>query len=204
MSELLTDNGRFDRRKLVAYLLKRRGEALMVGGLGAPTWDLAAADGDDRADGNDCNVYLWGGMGLACSIGLGLALAQPTRRVLVVTGDGEMMMGIGSLATAAAAAPGNLAILVLDNQAFGETGKQAGLTAGPTDIARMAEGAGIAAVMTLDAPGDLPALETLLFDEPGPVLAVAPIALTNDPLVLPTNNGAAMAARFRGALGLRD
>ena len=198
MSDLTADNGRFDRRKLVAYLLKRRGEALVVGGLGAPTWDLAAADGDDR------NVYLWGGMGLACSIGLGLALAQPTRRVLVVTGDGEMMMGIGSLATAAAAAARNLAILVLDNQAFGETGRQTGLTAGPTDIARMAEGAGLAGVMTLDDKADLPALETLLFEQPGPVLAVAPISLTDDPLVLPTNNGAVMAARFRGALGLGD
>ena len=130
MSGVMATKDSFDRRALVAHLLKRRGDALIVGGLGASTWDLAAADLDDR------NVYLWGGMGLACSIGLGLAIAQPKRRVLVVTGDGEMMMGAGSLATIAAAAPDNLAILVLDNQAFGETGRQTGLTAGPTDIAR--------------------------------------------------------------------
>ncbi|MGI9484717.1 MAG: thiamine pyrophosphate-dependent enzyme [Geminicoccaceae bacterium] len=196
MSDMMAENGRFDRRKLVAHLLERRGEALVVGGLGAATWDLAAADGDDR------NVYLWGGMGLACSIGLGLALAQPMRRILVITGDGEMMMGIGSLATAAAAAPSNLAILVLDNQAFGETGKQTGLTAGATDIARMAEGAGLSAAMTLGGQDDLPALKDLMYEKPGPVLAVAPIALTDDPLVLPTNNGALMAGRFRTALGL--
>lgn len=189
---------RFDRRALVAHLLKRRGDALIVGGLGASTWDLAAADLDDR------NVYLWGGMGLACSIGLGLAVAQPKRRVLVVTGDGEMMMGAGSLATIAAAAPDNLAILVLDNQAFGETGKQTGLTAGPTDIARMAQGAGIASTMTLKNQDELAALETLLYGQPGPTLAVAPVALTDDPLVLPTNNGALMAARFRAAIGLKD
>jgi len=143
-------------------------------------------------------------MGLACSIGLGLAIAQPKRRVLVVTGDGEMLMGAGSLATIAAAAPDNLAILVLDNQAFGETGRQTGLTAGPTDIAPMAEGAGIASTLTLRNEDDLPALETLLYDQPGPALAVAPITLTDDPLVLPTNNGALMATRFRAAIGLKD
>lgn len=198
MNDMIVEKDRFDRRKLVAHLLKQRGEALVVGGLGASTWDLAAADGDDR------NVYMWGGMGLACSIGLGLALAQPARRVLVVTGDGEMMMGIGSLATIAAAAPDNLAILVLDNQAFGETGRQTGLTAGPSDIAQMAEGAGLAATMAVSDADDLEALEALLYEQPGPSLALAKVALTDDPLVLPTNNGAIMVGRFRAALGLGE
>lgn len=191
-------DGLFDRRKLVSALMARRGEALVVGGLGASTWDLAAAGLDHR------NVYLWGGMGLACSIGLGLAIAQPSRRVLVVTGDGEMMMGIGSLATVAAAAPGNLAVLVLDNQAFGETGRQTGLSAGVTDIARMGEAAGLAATMTATDAGDLSALENMLYRETGPTLAVAKVALTEDPLVLPTNDGALMAGQFRAALGLAD
>ncbi|MGI9500261.1 MAG: thiamine pyrophosphate-dependent enzyme, partial [Geminicoccaceae bacterium] len=93
---------------------------------------------------------------------------------------------------------------VLDNQAFGETGQQTGLTAGSTDIARMAEGAGLAATMTATGPDDLPALEDLLFEQNGPTLAVAPIALTEDPLVLPTNNGVLMAARFRATLGMTD
>lgn len=189
------DSDLFDRRSLVADLLKERGETLVVGGLGASTWDLAAADLDDR------NVYLWGGMGLASSIGLGLALAQPSRRVLVVTGDGEMLMGVGSLASIACAAATNLAILVLDNQAFGETGKQTGLTAGPTDIVHMAKGAGFASAR-IAQPADLPDLKALLFRADGPVLAVARVALSDDPLVLPTNNGALMAARFRSALGL--
>lgn len=198
MRGVMASEDRFDRRRLVADLLSQRGEAIVVGGLGASTWDLAAADRDDR------NIYLWGAMGLACSIGLGLALAQPSRRVLVLTGDGEIMMGIGSLATIASAAPDNLAILVLDNQAFGETGKQTGLTAGPTDIARMAEGAGLVATLTLKGQGDVPVLKEFMFEKPGPVLAVAPIALSDDPLVLPTSNGAVMASRFRTALGLKE
>ena len=196
MSVRIGDGDQFNRRSLVTDLLKERGDALVVGGLGASTWDLAAADLDDR------NVYLWGGMGLASSIGLGLALAQPSRRILVVTGDGEMLMGVGSLATIACAAPTNLAILVLDNQAFGETGRQTGLTAGPTDIVKMARGAGFAIARTVSSPDDLPDLKVFLFQEAGPVLAVARVALTDDPLILPTNNGALMAARFRSALGL--
>ena len=198
MTDLHAENGLFDRRKLVAHLLRDRGDALVVGGLGASTWDLAAAGPDD------CDLYLWGAMGLACSIGLGLALAQPLRRILIVTGDGEMMMGVGSLATIAAAAPRNLAVLVLDNQAFGETGKQTGLTAGPTDIVKMAEGAGIETTMMVGGSDDVADLEAVLFRTRGPTLAVAKIALTDDPVALPSNNGALMVARFRGALGLGD
>ena len=85
-----------DRRKVVAQILASRGDALVVTGLGAPTWDAAAA--------GDCalNFYTWGGMGCAAMVGLGLALAQPKRRVIVITGDGEMLMALGALATIAA------------------------------------------------------------------------------------------------------
>lgn len=195
MTSFAQSNGLFDRRKLVAELLRDRGDSLVIGGLGASTWDLAAA-GD-----NPGNVYLWGAMGLACSIGLGLALAQPERRVVVITGDGEMMMGIGSLASIANAPCSNLAILVLDNQAFGETGKQMGLTAGSTDIRLMAEGAGIEKTMAVRNSTDIGALRRLLFEDAGPTLAVAKIELGNDPLVLPTNNAAWMAEQFRRAIG---
>lgn len=196
MIDVMAADGRFDRRGLVAHLLQDRGDALVVGGLGAATWDLAAA-GD-----SPLNIYLWGAMGLACSIGLGLALAQPQRRVLVIAGDGEMMMGIGSLAAIANAPCQNLAVLVLDNQAFGETGRQSGLTAGLTDIGRMAAGAGISATMTAATRADLAPLGALLFRTQGPTLAVAKISLTDDPLVLPTNNGAFMAEGFRRAIGV--
>src|SRR5918992_1072381 len=120
---------RIQRRALVADLLKLRGNALVVPGLGSPTWDCFAA-GDSPE-----YLYSWGGMGLCVPTALGLALAQPNRRILALTGDGEMMMGIGSLAVVADQAPVNLAILVLDNESFGETGRQTGLTASKTDIA---------------------------------------------------------------------
>jgi thiamine pyrophosphate-dependent acetolactate synthase large subunit-like protein len=194
MRDLVGESGLFDRRRLVADLLTRRGDSLVIGGLGASTWDLAAA-GEHPA-----NIYLWGAMGLACSIGLGLALAQPARRVVVITGDGEMMMGIGSLAVIANAPCSNLGILVLDNQAFGETGRQSGLTAGSTDIRVMAEGAGIRSTMAVRSPGDLEALNTLMFEKAGPTLAVAKIEFSEDPLVLPTNNAAWMAEQFRRAV----
>jgi len=97
-----------DRRKVVADILNQRGDALVVAGLGAPTWDAAAA-GDHAL-----NFYTWGGMGGAAMIGLGLALAQPGRRVLVITGDGELLMGLGSLATIGVQQPRNLAVIVLD------------------------------------------------------------------------------------------
>ena len=91
-----------DRRTVVAQILALRGNALVVTGLGAPTWDTAAA-GDDAL-----NFYTWGGMGSAAMVGLGLALAQPKRQVIVITGDGEMLMGLGSLATIAVQQPRNL------------------------------------------------------------------------------------------------
>ncbi len=102
-----------NRREVVASLLKRRDGLLVVAGLGAPAWDCAAA-GD-----HPFTFPLWGAMGSAAMIGLGLALAQPKRRVLVVTGDGEMLMGLGSLATIGVRRPGNLSIVVLDNERYG-------------------------------------------------------------------------------------
>src|SRR5207244_5490352 len=118
-----------DRRAAVAALLEDRGELLVVSGLGSPTYDVHAA-GD-----SDANFYLWGAMGSAALIGLGLAQAQPTRRVLVITGDGEQLMGLGGLATIAVAAPKNLAIAVIDNGHYGETGMQLSHTGRGLDIA---------------------------------------------------------------------
>jgi thiamine pyrophosphate-dependent acetolactate synthase large subunit-like protein len=184
------------RRPLIAELMAQRGATLIVPGLGSPNWDVfACGDSPDY-------LYCWGGMGLAVPIALGLALALPERRVLAVTGDGEMLMGIGSLAVVADQAPGNLAILVLDNASFAETGGQRGLTAGVVDIAAAARGFGISRTMTVSDHGAVPELARLLFSGPGPALGVAKIALTNDRLALPEKDGAAIARRFRVALGL--
>ena len=191
----LTDReGHLLRRPLVARLLAERGEALVVTGLGSPTYDVAAAG--DRAE----NFYLWGAMGLAATTGLGLALAQPERRVLVVTGDGEMLMGAGSLAAIANAAPANLAILVLDNESFGETGRQSGLSGGRTDIAALAESCGFADSLTLRDPDELAAAEALLWRSPGPAMVVAKVALDEEAPVLPSLDGAFLTLRMRERL----
>jgi thiamine pyrophosphate-dependent acetolactate synthase large subunit-like protein len=184
------------RRAFIAELLRQRGEALVVTGLGSATWDCFAA-GDSPE-----YLYSWGGMGLAVPTALGLALAQPGRRVLVITGDGEMLMGLGSLAVVGDQAPKNLAVLVLDNETFGETGRQRGLTAGRADIAAVAKSVGFSDVMTVTEQGATAALGRLLFTHPGPVLAVAKIAISEDPWALPEKDGATLAHRFRSALGL--
>jgi len=189
-------SNKLSRRPLMAELLAHRGNALIVTGLGSPTWDCFAA-GDSPE-----YLYSWGGMGLAVPTALGVALAQPARRVVCVTGDGEMLMGIGALGVVGDQAPANLAILVLDNESFGETGRQRGLTASRTDIAAIAEGFGIGKTMTVTEQSTVIELARLLFETPGPVLAVAKIAITEDPWALPEKDGAAIAHRFRVALGV--
>src|SRR3981081_4576160 len=116
------------RRGVVSSRLAERKDAIVVGGLGASTYDIAAAGDHDR------NFYLWGAMGGAVMIGLGIALAQPKLPVVVITGDGEMLMGIGSLATVGLQKPGNLTIVVLDNEVYGETGGPASHTPATTPL----------------------------------------------------------------------
>ena len=189
-------SNKIDRRTFVAEILKHRGNGVVVPGLGSPTWDLFAA-GDQPE-----NLYIWGGMGLAVSTALGLAMAQPSRRILALTGDGEMMMGIGSLGVVADQAPGNLAILVLDNETFSETGRQRGLSASRADLCAIARGFGIQKTMHVTEQGKAGELATFLFKEPGPLFAVAKIAVTDDPWRLPEKDGAAIGHRLRIALGL--
>jgi thiamine pyrophosphate-dependent acetolactate synthase large subunit-like protein len=191
-------SNRIKRRPLMADLLSRRGTALVVPGLGSPTWDCFAAG--DQAE----YLYSWGGMGLAVPTALGVALSQPKRRVLCVTGDGEILMGIGSLAVVADQAPDNLAILVLDNESFGETGRQRGLTSNRADIAAVAKAFGLPQTRTITEQGAVDELADFLFKAAGPVLAVAKIAITDDPWRLPEKDGATIAYRFRTALGLEQ
>ncbi len=182
-----------DRRKAVAQILARRGNALVVTGLGAPTWDVAAA-GD-----NDLNFYTWGGMGCAAMVGLGLALAQPKRRVIVITGDGEMLMAVGSLATIAVKQPRNLAIAVMDNGHYGETGMQATHTQFGVDLAGMAGAAGFRAAATVRTTAQLKTWIPRLYDN-GPVFIDIKVTAENAPLVLPPRDGSLLKLRFRQAL----
>lgn len=183
-----------DRRAVVKRLLFDRGDLLVVAGLGAPAWDVAAA-GDHPLD-----FPLWGAMGGAAMVGLGLALAQPSRKVLVITGDGEMLMGLGSLATIGAKHPRNLRIIVLDNERYGETGQQHTHTALGTDLAAVALGCGFPCAHVLESEEQIEFLRTQIQHFDDLFLAVVKIALTDDPLVLPPRDGAYLKNRMRGAL----
>jgi thiamine pyrophosphate-dependent acetolactate synthase large subunit-like protein len=180
-----------DRRAAVAAVLQARGDALVVTGLGAPTWDAAAA-GDHHG-----NFYLWGGMGGAAMIGLGLAVAQPARRVLVLTGDGELLMGLGSLATIAAEAPGNLTLLVIDNEHYGETGMQASHTGRGVDLAGMAAAAGFRDAVTLRSRAALDEWVPRAYADAGPLFAVVKVSSEPLPLIVPPRDGTYLKHRFR-------
>jgi thiamine pyrophosphate-dependent acetolactate synthase large subunit-like protein len=189
-----TESGRLDRRAVVRTLLRDRGGMPVVAGLGAPAWDITAA-GDAAL-----NLPLWGGMGSAAMIGLGLAIAQPERQVLVVTGDGEMLMALGALATIAVQAPPNLAIVVLDNERYGETGQQRTHTAHGVDLAGIAAAAGIGRTMTVRRPDEAEALATAVRAGGGTLFAVVKVDGAAHPLVLPPREGAYLQARMREAL----
>lgn len=183
-----------DRRKVVSRILKHRNDTLLVTGLGAPTWDAAAA-GD-----HPNNFYLWGGMGGAVPIGLGLALAQSKRRVLVITGDGEMLMGLGGLATVAVQKPSNLAICVIDNQRYGETGMQDTHTEFGVDLPAMARGAGFAETIMVFTNKELGVAVPKLYDARGPVFVNVKVTDEAQPMKLPLRDGPTIKHRFRDAV----
>ncbi len=181
------------RRSLVGRLLRDRPAPLLaVAGLGSAAWDLAASGDDAR------NFHFIGAMGQAAPFALGLAVARPERRVVLFTGDGEMLMGLGALATIANRAPGNLAILVLDNESYEETGGQATATAGTTDLEAVARACGIRTTRTITVEAEIAALRDLLCEAPGPVLAVAKVFAEALPLVFPPSfDGVTAFNRFR-------
>ncbi|MEK6592026.1 MAG: thiamine pyrophosphate-dependent enzyme [Pseudomonadota bacterium] len=183
-----------ERRDVMTTILRERGDALLVTGLGSSTYD-AYATGDHHL-----NFYLWGAMGGAAMIGLGLALAQPKRRVLVITGDGEMLMGLGSLATIAVEKPKNLAIIVLDNQHYGETGMQQAHTGRGVDLAGIAKAAGFAATGTLYTAQQLKTWLPKIHKAAGPLFASIKVTTNPVPMVLPLRDGTAIKHRFREAL----
>jgi thiamine pyrophosphate-dependent acetolactate synthase large subunit-like protein len=187
-----------DRRKVVASLLADRKDAIAIGGLGASTYDIAAAGDHDR------NFYLWGAMGGAVMIGLGVALAQPKLPVVVITGDGEMLMGMGSLATVGLQKPGNLTIVVLDNEAYGETGGQASHTAAGADLVGVAKACGIAKVFSMTTMAEIEAFAPSLQDvSAGPRFASVKIDAANLERALSNRDGSFIVNRIRGSLGFK-
>ena len=184
------------RRREVARRISEVGgnKLLVVTGLGSTNWDFTAAG--DR----DLIFPMWGAMGGAVPVGLGLALAQPKNRVLVATGDGEMLMGLGSLATVAVQAPANLTVVIFDNEHYGETGMQLSATANKTDISSIAAGCGIRSAVTINNNMELEKALPELFEIPGPSLWVIKVRAENLDFVLPPKDGAFLKDRFRRAL----
>jgi thiamine pyrophosphate-dependent acetolactate synthase large subunit-like protein len=195
---MVADEQPLNRRAFVKSLLLDRGELLVVTGLGAAAWDVAAV-GDHPLD-----FPMWGAMGGASMVGLGLAMAQPSRKVLVLTGDGEMLMGMGSLATIALQRPRNLRIVVLDNECYGETGAQPTHTAAMADLVAIALGCGFPDARTIRSESEIDPLRSDIHESADLLFAVAKIASTKEPFVLPPRDGAYLRHRMRTAiLGLK-
>jgi thiamine pyrophosphate-dependent acetolactate synthase large subunit-like protein len=191
------DFGSLDRREAVRTLLADRGDLLVVSGLGSSSYDVFAA-GEHPG-----NFYLWGAMGGAAMVGLGIALAQPTRPVAVITGDGEQLMGIGSLLTVAAKKPGNLTIIVLDNGHFGETGMQLSHSGLGAQLEVIARGAGLQSVREItDIEGIIGFRPEMQNTDAGPRLARVRIASGHVERALPPRDGVFLKNRFRQNLGL--
>ena len=186
-----------DRREFVARLLSGLPDALVVTGLGSASYDVFAAGDRDK------NYYLWGAMGGSTSLALGLALAQPDKPVVVVTGDGEQLMGIGSLATIAAKQPRNLTIVVLDNGHFGETGMQRSHTSLGTDLVAVAKGFGIADAYSVDSIEACSEIAWRAAARQGTTFVQAFIEANEPPRALPPRDGVYIKNRFRAALGLK-
>ena len=180
------------RREVVKQLLAKRGNLLVVAGLGSTTWDITAA-GD-----HPLSFPTWGAMGQAAMMGLGLALAQPKRRVLVITGDGEMLMGLGSLATIGVQRPKNLTVVVIDNERYGETGMQTTHTASGIDLAAVAKACGFKNSKVITRKVDL---RKIVHQTPGPNFLQIKVVAEKLALVLPPQDGVELVTRFRRALG---
>ena len=197
MSRGQGNDPRLDRREAMRVLLDNRGDMLIVTGLGSTTWDAAAVGDDER------NFYLWGAMGAAAMVGLGLAIAQPARRVLVVTGDGELLMGLGALATIGVQHPPNLAVAVFDNGHYAETGMQRSHTDHGVSLCGVARSCGVEDVYDISDRAALDAFARLVRAPSERTLFVrVAIHAEEPPRVLPSRDGVFLKNRFRHAIGV--
>ncbi len=195
MDHTRADAYKLRRREVAKTILDGRDDDfLVVTGLGSPNWDATAA-GD-----HPLTFPLWGAMGGAATLGLGLALAQPDKRVMVMTGDGEMLMAMGSFATIMAKAPDNLAVVVFDNERYGETGMQATHTAGPVDLVAVAKACGFPVAQQVVAEAELQTAIPIIREAPGPVFVDIKVRAEDLPFVLPSKDGVHLKNRFRERL----
>jgi thiamine pyrophosphate-dependent acetolactate synthase large subunit-like protein len=184
-----------DRCDAVPALIGRHEDFLIVSGLAGTSRDVAALTQDGA------HTYtMAGAMGGACMIGLGLALARPDKRVLVVTGDGELLMNIGALSTIAVLNPANLAIICVDNGHYGETGYQKSHTSLGVDLEKIAVGSGIKATRTIGAEEEVAHGARLLRQGNGTAFVVLRVKPTDPPAFKRNMDPSACRNRFRGAL----
>lgn len=179
-----------DRREAVSTILEARGDTLIVTGLGSTTYDAGTADHPNT-------FYLWGAMGAAAMTGLGLALAQPDRRVVVLTGDGESLMGFGAFATIGTQGPGNLAFVVIDNEHYSETGMQRTHTSRGVDLAAVATACGFASAQSVSDIAALEAALPTIFEAPGPVFVDVKVSTQRYPMSIKMRDGVHIKNRFR-------
>ncbi|GLO49905.1 aldehyde dehydrogenase [Pseudomonas putida] len=185
------------RREVVRTLLADRSDLLVVTGLGSASYDVMAA-GD-----HDNNYYLWAAMGSAITVGLGLANAQPDKSVVVITGDGELLMGFGALATVSLQQPKNLTIVVLDNGHFGETGMQVSHAGFGIKLDQVAATCGFSWTDEILEMDGVHGLRERFANRDGVKLATVKIKAENPPRVLPPRDGHYIKNRFRAALGFQ-
>lgn len=186
-----------NRRKVVAELLEERGDLIVVTGLGSPTYDVMAAGDHER------NYYLWAAMGSAATVGLGLALSRPQDNVLVVTGDGEMLMGMGALATVVVQSPKNLTIAVLDNGHYGETGMQQSHAGFGVELDRVAKSLNFDCSESIADMAAVRLLRTRIHARNGLNFANIKVDTAEEERVLPSRDGVYIKNRLKAALGQR-
>ena len=182
-----------ERRQFVAGLLVDRGDMMVITGIGSATYDVAAC-GD-----HPLNFYLWSAMGTTAMVGLGLALARPDRRVAVITGDGDMLMGMGSLATIGVKQPDNLSIVVLDNRHYSATGMQPSHTAAGIDLAGTAESCRFRRIDRVMGMDNVAAMRGLLHTGQGPIFIHARVEADDQPRIIPSRDGYGIKQRFMQA-----
>ncbi|MFT5503495.1 MAG: thiamine pyrophosphate-dependent acetolactate synthase large subunit-like protein [Gammaproteobacteria bacterium] len=184
------------RRHVVSELLKKRKDAVVVSGLGSPTYDVAAVSPSDR------NYYLWGAMGGAAMMGLGLALAKPDIHVIVITGDGEALMGMGSLATIGTTNPGNLSLVVIDNEHYGETGMQQSHLGMGVDLCGVAKSCGLTGACLVETEAELQRVTASFHDQGLTKFLQVKVDPESPPRVMPTRDAVENKLSFRAARGI--
>ena len=183
------------RRTVVTKILAQRGDAAVVTGIGNAVHDVHSA-GDDHK-----NMYLSGIMGGAAMVAFGIALAQPKRRVVVITGDGELLAGIGSLLTIGVEKPKNLAIVVIDNQAYGATGNQQTHTARGVDLVGIATASGFPHTALITREDEIEGMIRDIYQGAGPYFAVVKVSTKTGARGNAPRDGTLIARRFRTAVG---